>query len=146
MSDIRLVSLFSLKRCPRLAEHSGVAPEGAQTERAWDMTTIKTSCPVCGDVELTPTQMRLIVCSRSDWSYYSFNCDTCRDEIRKPADDEVVSLLVSGGVRAERWVIPAEALEEHMGAAISYDDVLDFALGLDTVDLVAAMIVPRVQV
>ena len=24
------------------------------------MTTIKTSCPVCGDVELTPEQMRLV--------------------------------------------------------------------------------------
>ena len=34
---------------------------------------------------------------------------------------------------AEHWVIPAEALEEHHGAAITYDDVLDFALGLDRV-------------
>ena len=41
------------------------------------MTTIKTSCPVCGDVELTPEQMRLVVCSRSDWSFYAFRCDTC---------------------------------------------------------------------
>ena len=55
-------------------------------------------------------------------------CGTCRDEIRKPADDEVVTLLVSGGVVAEQWLIPAEALEEHHGAAITYDDVLDFAL------------------
>jgi uncharacterized Zn finger protein len=110
------------------------------------MTTIKTSCPVCGDVELTPAQMRLVVCSKSDWSFYSFNCGTCRDEIRKPADNEVVSLLVSGGVRAERWDIPAEALEEHDGGAITYDDVLDFALGLDRVDLLAAMIIPRVEV
>ena len=109
------------------------------------MTTIKTSCPVCGDVELTPEQMRLVVCSRTDWSFYSFSCTTCQDEIRKPADDEVVTLLVSGGVMAEQWVIPAEALEEHHGAAITYDDVLDFALGLDRVHLLAAMISPRVQ-
>jgi hypothetical protein len=108
------------------------------------MTTIKTSCPVCGDVELTPAQMRLIVCSRSEWSYYAFSCTTCRDEIRKPADDEVVALLVSGGVVAEQWVIPAEALEERSGGVISYDDVLDFALELDRVDLLAAMITPRV--
>ena len=46
---------------------------------------------------------------------------------------------------AEQWVIPAEALEEHHGAAITYDDVLDFALGLDRVHLLAAMISPRVQ-
>ena len=74
------------------------------------MTTIKTSCPVCGDVELKPAQMRLVVC----------------------------------GVVAEHWVIPAEALEEHDGVPITYDDVLDFALGLDRVDLLAAMINPRV--
>jgi hypothetical protein len=108
------------------------------------VTTIKTSCPVCGDVELKPAQMRLVVCSRSDWSYYAFACTECRDEIRKPADEEIVALLVSGGVVAEHWVIPAEALEEHEGASITYDDVLDFALGLDRVDLLAAMISPRV--
>ena len=67
------------------------------------MTTIKTSCPVCGDVELTPAQMRLVGCSRSEWSFYAFLCGTCQDEIRKPADDEVVTLLVSGGVVAEQW-------------------------------------------
>lgn len=109
------------------------------------MTTIKTSCPVCGDVELTPEQMRLVVCSRSEWSFYAFRCGTCTDEIRKPADDEVVTLLVSGGVVAEQWVIPAEALEEHHGGAITYDDVLDFALSLDRIDLLASLITPRVQ-
>ena len=109
------------------------------------MTTIKTSCPVCGDVELTPAQMRLVVCSRTEWSYYAFACTTCREEIRKPADEEIVALLVSGGVVAEHWVIPAEALEEHSGGSITYDDVLDFALELDQVDLLAAMITPRVH-
>ncbi|MGZ4609021.1 MAG: hypothetical protein ACXV2H_02040 [Actinomycetes bacterium] len=108
------------------------------------MTTIKTSCPVCGDVELKPAQMRLVVCARSEWSYYAFSCTTCRDEIKKPADEEIVALLVSGGVVAEHWVIPAEALEEHSGGVITYDDVLDFALHLDRVDLLAAMITPRV--
>jgi hypothetical protein len=108
------------------------------------MTTIKTSCPVCGDVELTPTQMRLVVCSRTDWSYYAFACTTCREQIKKPADEEIIALLVSGGVVAEHWGIPAEALEEHSGRAISYDDVLDFALSIDQIDLLAAMITPRV--
>ncbi len=109
------------------------------------MTTIKTSCPVCGDVELKPAQMRLVVCSRSDWSYYAFACTDCNDEIRKPADEEIVALLVSGGVAAEHWVIPAEALEEHAGGSITYDDVLDFALEMDQVDLLAALISPRVH-
>jgi len=90
------------------------------------MTTIKASCPSCGDVELTPQQVRLVVCSVKSWSYYAFTCTTCQDEVRKPAGRDVVALLISGGVVAEPWNVPAEALEEHSGAALSYDDVLDF--------------------
>lgn len=101
------------------------------------MTTIKASCPVCGDVELTPGQMRLVVCTRSEWSYYSFGCPTCQDDIRKPADDEIVTLLMSGGVAATPWHIPAEALEDHAGPVVSYDEILDFALWLDAHDMLA---------
>jgi hypothetical protein len=98
------------------------------------MTTIKASCPMCGDVELKPAQLRLVVCSRSEWSYYAFTCPTCTDEVRKPADEEIVALLVSGGVAAERWHVPAEVLEAKTGSAITYDDVLDFVLNLDRID------------
>jgi hypothetical protein len=101
------------------------------------MTTIKASCPSCGDVELTPAQVRLVVCTVPSWSFYAFTCGACRDEVRKPADSEVVRLLRSGGVLPEPWAVPAEALEEHTGPAIGWDDVLDFALWLDRADLVA---------
>ena len=109
------------------------------------MTTIKASCPVCGDVELKPAQLRLVVCTRSEWSYYAFSCTTCRDEVRKPADEEIVALLVSGGVSPERWEIPVEALEEHLGPQITYDDVLDFALELERTDALAAFVVGTPQ-
>ena len=102
------------------------------------MTTIKASCPCCGDIDLTPPQVRLVVCSVPVWSYYTFVCTTCRDLVRKPAAPEIVKLLRTGGVIAETWEVPAEALEEHAGPRISYDDVLDFALWLDNADLVAA--------
>jgi hypothetical protein len=98
------------------------------------MATIKASCPSCGDVELTPAQVRLVVCSVNAWSYYAFGCGSCGEEIRKPAGTDVQRLLRTGGVKAERWVVPAEALEEHAGPAISYDDVLDFALRLEALD------------
>ncbi|MGL4173282.1 MAG: hypothetical protein ACRCTR_04310 [Actinomycetota bacterium] len=95
------------------------------------MATIKATCPCCGDVELTAAQVRLVVCNVPAWSFYSFTCDRCQDEIRKPAGAEVVSLLRSGGVTAERWNVPSEALEKHDGPAIGYDDLLDFALWLE---------------
>lgn len=104
------------------------------------MTTIKASCPVCGDVELTPAQLRLVVANVTERSFYAFRCTTCGDEVRKPADEEVVALLMSGGVRAERWIIPAEALEARVGPSIGYDDVLDFVLALGRVDDLAGML------
>ncbi|HVE64190.1 MAG TPA: hypothetical protein VNB94_10350 [Mycobacteriales bacterium] len=102
------------------------------------MTTIKATCPDCGEVELTAEQVVLMVCNSAPQSYYTFECGQCRLDVRKPADDHVVSLLLSGGVQAVVWEIPAEALEPHDGPAISYDDVLDFALKLSRLDLVAS--------
>ncbi len=102
------------------------------------MTTIKATCPLCGEVELTPAQVRLMICSVSERSYYAFDCTGCVDEVRKAADSHVVSLLIAGGVAATTWRIPAEALEDKSGPAIGYDDILDFALRLRNADNVAA--------
>ncbi|MFP5346529.1 MAG: hypothetical protein ACLGIA_05835 [Actinomycetes bacterium] len=103
------------------------------------MTTIKASCPSCGDVDLTPAQVRLVVCSVESWSYYSFTCGRCQDEVRKPAVRQVVDLLRSGGVHAESWVVPAEALEEHEGPTLTLDDLLDLVLALQRVDVLSAV-------
>lgn len=102
------------------------------------MTTIKASCPTCGEVELTPPDVTLVVASHQALSYYAFRCTTCAEEIRKPADDHVVSLLMSGGVQATVWEVPAEALELKGGPALGYDDLLDFVLQLERCDLLAA--------
>ena len=102
------------------------------------MTTIKASCPDCGEVELTAADVTLMVCNHAPLSYYTFDCTRCLVAVRKPADDHVVSLLLSGGVQAVVWELPAEALEVHDGPVISYDDVLDFALQLTRSDLVAS--------
>jgi hypothetical protein len=107
-------------------------------ERTLAMTTIKASCPTCGEVELTPADVSLMVCSHAPMSYYAFSCPTCTDEVRKPADDHVVSLLVSGGVPAQVWELPAEVLETKAGPALTYDDLLDFALELSSTDLLSA--------
>lgn len=108
------------------------------------MTTIKASCPCCGEVELTPADLSLVVCSHAPLSYYAFTCPGCADEVRKPADDHVVSLLVSGGVPATVWEVPAEALEPRTGPALTYDDLLDLALQLDSTDLLAPVAAGRV--
>lgn len=100
------------------------------------MTTIKATCPMCGDVDLTPHDVRLTVAEAAGWATYTFRCSECNDQIEKPADEEVVALLSSAGVEIDR--VPAEALEGHAGAPLSYDDVLDFALWLESHDFVAS--------
>ena len=105
------------------------------------MTTIKASCPTCGEVELTSDDVSLMVCSQASLSYYAFTCPACLDEVRKPADDHVITLLMSGGVKPVVWEIPAEAVEPKHGPALTYDDLLDFALLLGTADNLAALAV-----
>lgn len=95
------------------------------------MTTIKASCPMCGEVDLTSPDVTLMVCNHKPLSYYCFRCPKCSHEVRKPADDHIVSLLLSGGVQAKVWEVPAEVLEEKPGPPLNYDDLLDFCLALD---------------
>lgn len=104
------------------------------------MTTIKATCPVCGDVDLSPDDVRLTVAESAGWATYTFTCTTCNDAIEKPADDEVVALLSSAGVVIDE--VPAEALETHQGPSLSYDDVLDFALWLENHDLLSSEVAP----
>jgi hypothetical protein len=102
------------------------------------MTTIKASCPRCGDLKLLPSQVHLVLCSIPSWSYYAFTCTNCQDDVHKVAEPDVISLLLAGGVRAEPWIVPVEVLETHDGPPLTYDDVLDFALWLEGADLLAA--------
>lgn len=94
------------------------------------MTTIKATCPACGEVALTPEEIELMVHSAGqNGASYAFTCPTCLGLVRKPADDRIVRLLVSGGVQvieAESADIPAEVLEHPVAApALTYDDLLD---------------------
>ena len=102
------------------------------------MTVIKATCPSCGDVELTPQQVRLVTSNLPEGSYYSFTCEACGDLVRKPAGAEVVRLLRVGGVVVERVHVPAEALEEHAGPPLTWDDVLDFEIWLQNATTIAA--------
>jgi hypothetical protein len=106
--------------------------------RCSGVTTIKASCPVCGDVELTADDIDLRVASHAPLSSYSFVCPSCSDVVTKHADDHIVSLLMSGGVHAHVFTVPAEALEPHDGPELGYDDLLDFVLTLGDEQAIAA--------
>ena len=98
------------------------------------MTTIRATCPGCGEVELTPEDIELRVCTQPSSSYYQFVCPLCDDTVRKPADDRVVQLLISGGVAATVWQLPDEVREMRAGPPLTTDDLLDFHLLLEQGD------------
>lgn len=90
------------------------------------MTTIKATCPECGEVSLTADDILLRIGSASSSNSYGFDCPTCGEFVEKNADERVVRLLLSGGVMPVLNHVPAEALELRAGPAINHDDLLSF--------------------
>jgi hypothetical protein len=88
------------------------------------MTTIKATCPGCGEIDLTADDIVLRI-GAAQANTYGFTCPACGDFVEKPADDRVVRLLLSGGVVPVPVHVPAEAFEPHEGPAITYDDILE---------------------
>jgi hypothetical protein len=90
------------------------------------VATIRTTCPLCGDVEVESADVVVRVCSATDQGSYVFCCPACSDDVTKAAPRRVLDLLVANGVPMTTWDPPAELLEVHTGAPISYDDLLSF--------------------
>lgn len=62
------------------------------------MTTIRTTCPRCGEVDMGPDDILLSVLQGGREGTYRFTCPTCFDDVEKRADRKIVALLVSAGV------------------------------------------------
>ena len=59
------------------------------------MTTIRTTCPACGEVELLPGELSLELTALSGTGNYLFDCPSCGNAHR------VVSILLATGVGYE---------------------------------------------
>jgi hypothetical protein len=104
------------------------------------MTTIRTTCPRCGEVDMGPEAILLSVLQGGREGTYRFTCPTCFDAVEKRADRKIVALLVSAGVDvASRDDLEERTAsifddEEEMdprgplpsGPAFSIDDLIDF--------------------
>lgn len=92
------------------------------------MTTIKATCPTCGEVALTPEDIELRIDRSGEGdSSYAFTCPACMCVVRKPADERIVRLLISGGVAvAELPDVEPTSSERFDGPAFTHDDLLDF--------------------
>lgn len=62
------------------------------------MTTIRTTCAICGDVELAPLDLALELTAMHGTGTYVFACPSCGESQRRPANHRVVSILLATGV------------------------------------------------
>ena len=90
------------------------------------MTTIKATCPDCGEVDLTADDILLRIATGEGSNTYGFACPTCSEFVEKPADERVIRLLLSGGVMPMLVHVPAEVIEPRSGPPINHDDLLEF--------------------
>ena len=68
------------------------------------MTTIRSTCPRCGEVDMRPghillhTPLAEVRAAGGELSVYRFTCPACLDPVEKPADRKVAALLLAAGV------------------------------------------------
>ncbi len=86
------------------------------------MTTIRTTCTTCGDVELTIADVGLELSSGAHEGRYRFDCPFCGATQRRPASQRVVSVLLATGVGYD---IVATA------SAITEEEITAFSRNLD---------------
>ena len=100
------------------------------------MTTIRTTCPRCGEVDMGPEAILLSVVQDGREGTYRFTCPTCMDRVEKRADRKIVALLVSAGVDVSNGegAEPEPALFDQEdprgilpdGPPLSIDDLIEF--------------------
>ncbi|HVM11278.1 MAG TPA: hypothetical protein VM638_02210 [Actinomycetota bacterium] len=98
-----------------------------------EMTTIRATCPSCGEVEMDAQAILLSVRDDDGEGTYSFTCPVCRDTVEKPADRKVVMLLLSAGVdvtRGEQVDVPTEEVPADL-PPLTADDLIDFHFMLE---------------
>jgi hypothetical protein len=88
------------------------------------MTTIRTSCSLCGDVELVPSDISLELIAANGTGSYLFICPHCDEQQQRPANHRVVSILLATGVAYQ--VVDDDPITEA--------EIASFSRGLETGD------------
>jgi hypothetical protein len=78
------------------------------------MTTIRTTCQACGDVELSTSDIALELTGAGNAGSYRFACPQCLSIQVRPATRRVVSILLATGVSYEITLAAAPITEEEI--------------------------------
>lgn len=82
------------------------------------MTTIRTTCQGCGDVELSSGDIALELTGAGDAGSYRFSCPFCSSIQTRPATRRVVSILLATGVSYEISLGPSPITEAEISGFI----------------------------
>jgi len=99
-----------------------------------ESVSIRATCPDCGDVDLTVDRLRAQLCITDNRGSYAFVCPGCEGEVKRPAEPDVVDLLVSAGVELSVWKLPEADLVTYDGPPFTWEDVLTLHEALESPD------------
>ena len=94
-----------------------------------ELARFSTTCPTCGELELTSDQMWLVLTSAGR-AHYAFVCPDCGLHVRRTVDDDTAAMLAPF-MAVEEIDVPAEAQESHDGPPLELDDLIDLMLDLE---------------
>ena len=81
------------------------------------MTTIRTKCPACGDVDLSADAFSMSLAPGGDHGEYAFTCPACSSQVSKSANRRTAALLIAAGV------VPCELQDPATTSAVAFEDL-----------------------
>ncbi len=92
------------------------------------MSPLRVTCPVCGEQDIDPRDITLILYAQPHRDEYVFRCANCQDEISRPASKDVQDMLRPFRVR----VLRLHTADGHpAGGPLTEDDLIELGLELE---------------
>lgn len=100
-----------------------------RVESGWDeVTIIRASCNTCGEVKLTVDDLTIRTCVGREGGEYRWRCQC--GIVVKQAEQNVIFLLRSTGVKEETWELPLELIEHPTDGVLTEDAIIEFEQAL----------------
>ena len=93
--------------------------------------SVRVVCPGCGPVVVPATDLRCELEAAGQAGICELRCPVCASTVLIPAVASAVETIRGAGAEG-MTIAPFELLEPHAGPPISWDDVLDFKLALES--------------
>lgn len=93
--------------------------------------SVRVVCPGCGPVVVSASAMRCELEAGAARGICELRCPVCTAPVLVPAVASAVETMRGAGA-GHMMIAPFELLERHEGPPISWDDVLDFKLALES--------------